>query len=98
VVTNGRSAQMSLWNEPGAPQRPNGILQNSNSPYPEPGQKAVLGWSSGCTGSCQYPLLRLKVENIMDPINLYPEFHLAVGENKHLKQFSCQVLDSQHRA
>jgi len=44
---------MSLWNEPGAPQRPNGILQNSNNPNPEPGQKGVLDRSSG---SCQYPL------------------------------------------
>ena len=70
VVTNDRYhriVSIKRWNEAGASDRPKGILQNWKSPRPGPGQNAVLAWSLGFTGSCQYPLWRSRVEKTTNP-------------------------------
>ena len=46
---------ISRWKVAGARRSPNDIVVNSNRPFGV--MNAVFGWSSGATGTFQYPLL-----------------------------------------
>ena len=77
-------------NELGALDSSNGIQRNWYNLRPGPGQKAVFIWSTGC----QYPLLRSKVEKIMD-CAIYiadPRLHLATVMNIHSLLSACWAL------
>ena len=48
----------------GTPDNPNGMRQNWCSPIPGPGQNAV----SSATGTCQYPLCKSRMENVVESV------------------------------